>query len=211
MIDAASAIRVLLADDHAIVRNGVAQILNEERGISVVAEAADGAEAVELFARIRPDVAVVDLRMPKLEGVQVVEQIRERFPDAAIVILTTYDTDNDIERALRAGAKAFLVKDVSPQDLVACVRAVYAGRTWVSPKVAAKLVARVTNVRITRRELAVLRLLAAGNSNREIGDALGISDGTVKIHVTHLFAKLDVTSRTEAINTALRRGLVRID
>jgi len=211
MIEADSSIRVLLADDHAIVRNGVAQILNEERGIGVVGEAADGAEAVELFARIRPDVALVDLRMPKLEGVQVVEQIRERFPDAAIVILTTYDTDNDIERALRAGAKAYLVKDVSPQDLVACVRAVHAGRTWVSPKVAAKLVARVTNVRITRRELAVLRLLAAGNSNREIGDALGISDGTVKIHVTHLFAKLDVTSRTEAINTALRRGLVRID
>jgi len=211
MIEAAGSIRVLLADDHAIVRSGVAQILNEERGISVIAEAADGAEAVDLFARVRPDVALVDLRMPKLEGVQVVEQIRERFPDAAIVILTTYDTDNDIERALRAGAKAFLVKDVSPQDLVACVRAVYAGQTWVSPKVAAKLVAHVTIVRLPRRELAVLRLLAAGNSNREIGDSLGISDGTVKIHLTHLFAKLDVTSRTEAIATALRRGLVQIE
>jgi DNA-binding NarL/FixJ family response regulator len=211
MIEAASPIRVLLADDHAIVRNGVAQILNEEQGITVVAQAADGAEAVELFARDRPDVALVDLRMPKLEGVQVVEQIRARFADAAIVILTTYDTDNDIEHALRAGAKAFLVKDVAPRDLVACVRAVHAGRTWVSPRVAAKLVAHVTNVHLTRRELAVLRLLAAGNSNREIGDALGISDGTVKIHVTHLFAKLDVTSRTEAIATALRRGLVRID
>jgi len=211
MVEPAGSIRVLLADDHAIVRNGVAQILNEERGMSVVAEAADGAEAIDLFARIRPDVALVDLRMPKMEGVQVVEQIRERFPDAAIVILTTYDTDNDIERALRAGAKAFLVKDVSPQDLVACVRAVHAGRTWVPPTVAAKLVAHVTNVRLTRRELAVLRLLAAGNSNRAIGDALGISDGTVKIHVTHLFAKLDVKNRTEAIATALRRGLVRID
>jgi two-component system, NarL family, response regulator len=211
MSESTGSIRILLADDHAIVRNGVAQILNEERGMSVVAQAADGAEAVELFALHRPDVALVDLRMPKLEGVQVVEKIRDAFPDAAVVILTTYDTDNDIERALRAGAKAFLVKDVSPQELVACVRAVYAGRTWVSPKVAAKLVTHVTNVRITQRELAVLRLLAAGNSNREIGDALGISDGTVKIHVTHLFAKLDVTSRTEAINTALRRGLVRID
>ncbi len=211
MIEAESSIRVLLADDHAIVRNGVAQILNEERGMTVVAQAADGAEAVELYARIRPDVALIDLRMPKLEGVQVVEQIRHCFSDAAIVILTTYDTDNDIEHALRAGAKAFLVKDVSPQDLVACVRAVHAGRTWVSQRVAAKLVAHVTNVRITRRELAVLRLLAAGNSNREIGDALGISDGTVKIHLTHLFAKLDVTSRTEAIATALRRGLVRIE
>lgn len=211
MTECAGSIRILLADDHAIVRNGVAQILNEERGIDVVAQATDGGEAVELYALHRPDVALIDLRMPKLEGAQVVEQIRERFPDASIVILTTYDTDNDIERALRAGAKAYLVKDVSPQELVACVRAVHAGRTWVSPRVAAKLVAHVTNVRITRRELAVLRLLAAGNSNREIGDTLGISDGTVKIHVTHLFAKLDVTSRTEAIATALRRGLVRID
>jgi DNA-binding NarL/FixJ family response regulator len=211
MIEFAGSIRILLADDHAIVRNGVAQILNEERGIIVVAQAADGAEAVELYALHRPDVALLDLRMPKLEGPQVVEQIRERFPNAAIIMLTTYDTDNDIERALRAGAKAFLVKDVSPEELVACVRAVHAGRTWVSPRVAAKLVAHVTNVRITRRELAVLRLLAAGNSNKEIGEALGITDGTVKIHVTHLFAKLDVTSRTEAINTALRRGLVRID
>jgi DNA-binding NarL/FixJ family response regulator len=211
MAERGGPIRVLLADDHAIVRNGVAQILTEEGGISVVAQAADGAEAVELFARERPDVALIDLRMPKLEGVQVVEQIKEKFPDAAVVILTTYDTDNDIERALRAGAKAYLVKDVSPQELVSCVRAVHAGRTWVSPRVAAKLVAHMTNVNLTRRELAVLRLLAAGNSNREIGDALGISDGTVKIHVTHLFAKLDVTSRTEAIATALRRGLVRID
>ena len=211
MTESAGSIRILLADDHAIIRSGVAQILNEEDGMTVVAQAADGAEAVELYALHRPDVALVDLRMPKLEGAQVVEQIRERFPDASIVILTTYDTDNDIERALRAGAKAYLVKDVSPQELVACVRAVHAGRTWVSPRVAARLVAHVTNVRITRRELAVLRLLAAGNSNREIGDALGISDGTVKIHVTHLYAKLDVSTRAEAITTALRRGLVRID
>src|SRR5471032_1929547 len=211
MIEPAVSIRVLLADDHAIVRSGVAQILNEERGMSVVAQAADGAEAVELFSLHRPDVALLDLRMPKLEGVQVVEQIRERFRDAAIIMLTTYDTDNDIERALRAGAKAYLVKDVSPQELVSCVRAVHAGRTWVSPRIAAKMVAHVTNVRITRRELSVLRLLAVGNSNREIGDALGISEGTVKIHVTHLYAKLEVTSRAEAINTALRRGLVRID
>jgi two-component system NarL family response regulator len=211
MTDPSASIRVMLADDHAIVRNGVAQILNEEEGICVVAEAADGIEAVELFSSILPDIALIDLRMPKLEGVQVVERIRERFADAAIVILTTYDTDNDIERALRAGAKAFLVKDVSPQDLIACVRAVHSGQTWVSPKVAAKLVAHVANVRLTRRELAVLRLLAAGHSNREIGEMLGITDGTVKIHLTHLFAKLDVTSRTEAIATALRRGLVRID
>jgi len=211
MTESTGSIGILLADDHAIVRSGVAQILNAEPGMRVVAQAADGKEAVDLFTLHRPDVALIDLRMPKLEGVQVVEQIREQFPDAVIVILTTYDTDNDIERALRAGAKAYLVKDVSAQDLVACVRAVHAGRTWVSPDVAAKLVARVTNVRPTERELAVLRLLADGKSNREIGEALGISDGTVKIHVTHLLAKLGVTSRAEAIATAVRRGLVRID
>ena len=211
MTESTGSIGILLADDHAIVRSGVAQILNAEHGMRVVAQAADGKEAVDLFTLHRPDVALIDLRMPKLEGVQVVEQIRQHFPDAVIVILTTYDTDNDIERALRAGAKAYLVKDVSAQELVACVRAVHAGRTWVSPDVAAKLVARVTNVRPTERELAVLRLLAVGKSNREIGEALGISDGTVKIHVTHLLAKLGVTSRAEAIATAVRRGLVRID
>jgi len=211
MTESTGSIGILLADDHAIVRSGVAQILNAEHGMRVVAQAADGKEAVDLFTLHRPDVALIDLRMPKLEGVQVVEQIRQHFPDAVIVILTTYDTDNDIERALRAGAKAYLVKDVSAQELVACVRAVHAGRTWVSPDVAAKLVARVTNVRPTERELAVLRLLADGKSNREIGEALGISDGTVKIHVTHLLAKLGVTSRAEAIATAVRRGLVRID
>jgi DNA-binding NarL/FixJ family response regulator len=211
MTESTGSIGILLADDHAIVRSGVAQILNAEHGMRVVAQAADGKEAVDLFTLHRPDVALIDLRMPKLEGVQVVEQIRQHFPDAVIVILTTYDTDNDIERALRAGAKAYLVKDVSAQELVACVRAVHAGRTWVSPDVAAKLVARVTNVRPTDRELAVLRLLADGKSNREIGEALGISDGTVKIHVTHLLAKLGVTSRAEAIATAVRRGLVRID
>jgi DNA-binding NarL/FixJ family response regulator len=205
------AIRILLADDHAIARNGVAQILSEERGITVVEQARDGAEAVELFVRSRPDVALIDLRMPKLEGVQVVEQIRERFPDATIVVLTTYDTDTDVERALRAGAKAYLVKDVSPQELVACIRAVHAGRTWVSPGIAAKLVAGVAHVRLTARELGVLRQLAAGKSNKEIASALGISDGTVKIHVTHVLSKLDVTSRAEAIATAVRRGLVRID
>jgi len=211
MTEADRPIRVLLADDHAIVRNGVAQILNEARGICVVAQAEDGEEAVEKFASHRPDVALIDLRMPKIEGPHVVERIRGQFPGAVVVILTTYDTDHDIELALRAGAKAYLVKDVSPQELVNCVRAVHAGRAWVSPSVAAKLVAHMTNVRLTARELAVLRLLAAGKSNREIADALRISDGTVKIHVTHLFTKLDVKSRTEAIAIATRRGLVRME
>jgi two-component system, NarL family, response regulator len=204
-------IRVLLADDHAIVRSGVAEILNHQPGITVAAQAADGAEAVDLYRRHHPDVALVDLRMPALDGVHVVEQIRAEFPDAVIVILTTYDTDDDIERALRAGAKAYLLKDVAPGDLVACVRAVRAGRRWVSPAIAAKLADRLTRVQLTPREMDVLRLLAEGRANREIAAALFVSEGTVKIHITHLYEKLGVTSRTTAISTAVRRGLVRMD
>jgi two-component system, NarL family, response regulator len=203
-------IRVLLADDHAIVRSGVAQILNEQVGMQVVAEASDGGQAIDLYRRERPDVALIDLRMPVVEGAQVVERVRREFPDAVLIILTTYDTDDDIECALRAGAKAYLLKDVSPHDLVACVRAVHAGRTWVSPTIASKLAERMTRVQLTPREMSVLKLLAAGKANREIGEALSISEGTVKIHVTHLFEKLSVTSRTEAIATAMRRGLVRL-
>jgi two-component system, NarL family, response regulator len=204
-------IRVLLADDHTIVRNGVAQILNGQPDIQVVAEAADGVQAVTFYRETRPDVALVDLRMPLLEGAEVVERVRHEFPDAVIVILTTYDSDDDIDRALRAGAKAYLLKDVSPLDLVACVRSVHAGGTWVSPTVASKLVERMTRVQITPREMAVLRLLAAGKSNREIGGALSISEATVKIHLTHLFEKLGASSRTDAVAKAVQRGLVRFE
>jgi DNA-binding NarL/FixJ family response regulator len=202
-------IRVLLADDHTIVRSGVSRILSDQPDIEVVAQAADGESAVTLYRRERPDVSLVDLRMPALDGVQVVEQIRRDFPDAVLVVLTTFDTDDDIDRALTAGAKAYLLKDVSPTDLVACVRTVHQGGTWVSPAVASKLVARMTRVQLTLRELGVLRLVAAGKSNREIGESLNISEGTVKIHLTHLFDKLGAASRTEAVARAVARGLIR--
>jgi DNA-binding NarL/FixJ family response regulator len=202
-------IRVLLADDHAIVRGGVAQILNDQPDIAVVAEAPDGEAAVSLFRRERPDVALIDLRMPILDGVQVVEHIRREFPDAALVVLTTFDTDDDIHRALVAGARAYLLKDVSPTDLVACIRAVHQGGTWVSPAVASRLVDRITRLQLTAREMAVLRLAASGKSNREISVTLSISEGTVKIHMGHLFEKLGATSRTEAVAKAAQRGLIR--
>jgi DNA-binding NarL/FixJ family response regulator len=204
-------IRVLLADDHTIVRGGVAQVLNQQQGIAVVAEAVDGAQAIELYLRHRPDVALVDLRMPGLEGVEVVERIRATVADAVIVMLTAFDAEDDIDRSFRAGAKAYLLKDIAPQDLVACVRAVHAGRAWVSSAVAAKLAARMTRrVHLTPREMAVLRLLASGKSNREIAVALSITLGTVKVHLVHLFEKLNVATRTEAIATGVRRGLVRL-
>jgi two-component system, NarL family, response regulator len=202
-------IRVLVADDHTIVRGGVSQILNEQPDIQVVAEAADGTSAVELYRRQRPDVSLVDLRMPGLDGVQVVEQVRRESADAVLIVLTTFDTDDDIDRALTAGAKAYLLKDVSPSELVSCVRTVHQGGTWVSPAVASKLVARMTRVQLTLREMAVLRLVAAGKPNREIGDTLNISEGTVKIHLSHLFEKLGATSRTDAVAKAVERGLIR--
>jgi two-component system, NarL family, response regulator len=191
-------IRVLLADDHAIVRNGVAQILNEQPDIQVVAEAADGESAIALYRQEHPDVALLDLRMPKIEGTQVVEQIRREFPEAMLVVLTTFDTDDDIDRALLAGAKGYLLKDVVPGDLVACVRTVHSGGTWVSPIVASKLVGRMTRVQVTPQEMRVLRQVAEGKSNREIGETLFISEATVKVHVRRVLQKLGVRSRTEA-------------
>jgi DNA-binding NarL/FixJ family response regulator len=148
--------------------------------------------------------------MPALDGAGVVEQVRARYPDARLVILTTYDADDDVERALRAGAKAYLLKDVDPQELVACVRAVHAGRSWVSPAIAAKLAERLTRVELTPREMGVLRELVTGKSNKEIAAALGIVEGTVKLHVTRLYEKLGVSNRTEALAVAVRRGLVRL-
>jgi two-component system NarL family response regulator len=202
-------IRVLVVDDHTIVRGGISKIINEQPDIQVVAEAADGKSAVELFRRQRPDVSLVDLRMPGLDGVQVVEQVRRAFADAVLIMLTTFGTDDDIGRALAAGAKAYLLKDVSPSELVSCVRTVHQGGTWVSPAVASKLVARMTRVQLTLREMAALRLVAGGKPNREIGEALNISEGTVKIHLSHLFEKLGATSRTDAVAKAVERGLIR--
>jgi two-component system NarL family response regulator len=189
--------------------SGVAQILNDQLDITVVAEEADGEAAVALYRRERPDVMLVDLRMPGLDGAQVVERIRREFSDAVPVVLTTYETDDDIDRALLAGAKGYLLKDVTPADLIACVRTGHQGGTWVLPVVASRLVARMTRVHLTPREMGMLRLVAAGKANREIGEALNISEATVKIHLSHLFEKLGATSRTEAVAKAAGRGLIR--
>lgn len=202
--------RILIADDHALMRNGVANLLNQESDLEVVAEAPDGQSAVELYDLHRPDVALIDLRMPRLEGVEVVRQIRAAHPEARLIILTTYDTDEDIDRALKAGAQAYLLKDVSADGLLACIRDVLRGQTHVAPSVAARLAERGARVQLTPRELAVLRELADGRANKEIASSLGISEGTVKVHLAHLFDKLGVSSRTEAIGVAVRRGLVRL-
>ena len=203
--------RVLVVDDHALLRTGVANIINQEPDLHVVAEAANGVEAIAAFEQHRPDVTLLDLRMPVMEGVEAVRHIRERDPQAKVIVLTTYDADEDISRALRAGAKAYILKDIAAAALVACIHDVLAGKTYLAPAAAAKLAEGVARVQLTPRELATLRLMADGKSNKEIASALDISERTVKTHLGHLFEKLSVTSRTEAIKVATRRGLVRLD
>ena len=202
---------VLVVDDHALFRTGVANIINQEPDLEVVAEAGDGLEAVDAFERHHPQITLLDLRMPRLEGVEAVRRIREHDPHARVIVLTTYDTDDEISRALKAGAKAYVLKDISADDLLGCIRDVLAGKTYIAPAAAAKLAEGVTRVQLTPREMAALKLMADGKANKEIAAALDISERTVKTHLGHLFEKLGVTSRTEAIKVATRRGLVRLE
>jgi two-component system NarL family response regulator len=202
---------VMLVDDHALLRTGVANIINQEPDLRVVAEAGNGVEAIEEYARHRPDVTLLDLRMPVMEGVEVVRRIRERDPAARVIVLTTYDTDDEISRALKAGAKAYVLKDISADDLIGCIRDVLAGKTYIAPAAAAKLAEGVSRVQLTPREMAALKLVADGKANKEIATALDISERTVKTHLAHLSEKLGATSRTEAVKVATRRGLVRLE
>ena len=202
---------VLVVDDHALLRTGVANIINQEPDLRVVGEAGNGLEALEAYERHRPDVTLLDLRMPLMEGVEAIRRIRDRDPRARVIVLTTYDTDEEITRALKAGAKAYVLKDIPADELVRCIRDVLAGKTYLAPAAAAKLAEGVTRVRLTPREMSALQLMADGKANKEIAAALDISERTVKTHLGHLFEKLGVTSRTEAVRVASRRGLVRLE
>ncbi|HVY04760.1 MAG TPA: response regulator transcription factor [Burkholderiales bacterium] len=202
-------IRVLVAEDQSLVRRGLVAIVNMEDGASVIGEAGDGAEAVAMWRKLRPDVVLMDLRMPQLDGLEAIRMIHAEDPRAAIVILTTYDHDEDVYAGLRAGARAYLLKDVQPEELFQCIRAVHRGETYMQSKIAAKLALRVQEEALTDREVQILGLLAAGKSNKAIAQSLAISESTVKSHLKSLFTKLDATSRAEAISLAARRGLVR--
>lgn len=206
-----NAIRTVIADDHPVVRAGIASILADHPDLTVVGEAGTGRELVGLYAREHPDVALVDLRMPDTDGVEAIDQIRARFPDARLVVLTTFDGDEDIYRALRAGAKAYLLKDAPRDELLACVRAVHRGEPCLNPAIAAKLAERLSGEPLTGRERDVLRLMVAGQSNKQIAAALFITEGTVKVHASRVFEKLGVSDRTQAATAALRRGIVRLN
>jgi len=202
----AEKIRVLIADDHTTVLAGLASIIGMQPDMLVVAEAVNGRQAVDLWQKHHPDVTLLDLRMPKLDGVGVIDEIRKEDTSARIIMLTTYDTDNDIYRAIKAGAKGYLLKDARREDLLECIRKVSRGETCMPQAIVEKLAAGMSSETLTGRELGVLTLLARGKSNKEIGANLFISETTVKGHLRNIFTKLNVLSRTEAITVANRRG-----
>ncbi|MBI3799565.1 MAG: response regulator transcription factor [Deltaproteobacteria bacterium] len=203
--------RILIADDHAVVRRGLVALIEDWKDMKLVGEASNGTEAVGLYRRLRPDVTLLDLRMPEMDGVAAITAICEQFPDARIIVLTIYDDDEDIYRAFQAGAAAYLLKDTTPEELLETVRAVHDGQTRIPAPITAKLTGRIRGPELTPREQEVLRLLVAGKSNKEMATTLSLSGNTVKIHLTHLFSKLSVSDRTQAVTIAFRRGLVRLE
>jgi DNA-binding NarL/FixJ family response regulator len=205
-----SVIRVLLVDDHAIVQQGLAAIIDQESDMTVIGQARDGIEAIELFRQQRPDVTLMDLRMPQMGGVEAIMAICAEFKTACIIVLTTYDGDEDIYRGLRAGSKGYLLKDCKPSELRTAIRTVHGGQQYIPPHVGAKLVERMNNPELTDRELEVLRLVAQGMSNLEIGAALNIAESTVKSNINRILSKLGAKDRTQATIIALKRGIASL-
>jgi DNA-binding NarL/FixJ family response regulator len=205
-----TAIRVMTVDDHPIFRDGLAALLSFYKDFELVAEAADGAQAVQLFRIHRPDVTLMDLSMPVMGGAQATETITSEFPDARIVALTTYEGDADIHRALRAGARGYLLKDALRNQIADAIRAVHRGGRVVPATVAQKLAEYTPRIELTERELEVLSLMAQGQSNKEIADSIGRTEATVKVHVLHILSKLSVDDRTAAVTVALKRGMIHL-
>ncbi|MFL5620981.1 MAG: response regulator [Gemmatimonadaceae bacterium] len=203
-------IRVLSADDHPVVRNGIAAMIANESDIVVIAEARDGAEAVALFEAHTPDVVLMDLRMPTMDGVAAIRAIRALDPNARVVALTTFDGDTDIHRALSAGACAYLLKDALVGELVGAIRSAAAGRRLIPPTVASRLAEFTPRVELTARELEVLQLVADGLRNKEIARVIGRSTETVKVHLQGILQKLGARDRTQAVTLALQRGIIRL-
>jgi len=204
-------IRVMFVDDHPMLRAGLAATLLAEEDMEIAGEASDGAEAVQMYRRDRPDIVLMDLRLPKLGGVEAIRAIREADPKARVIVLTTYDGEEDIYRALDAGARAYLLKDMLRKELIDAIRAVYSGQTYLSPAVASRLASRVRREELSARELEILGLVARGGSNKEVAARLGLAEGTVRIHLSNVFEKLGVHDRTEAAMEALKRGILHLD
>jgi DNA-binding NarL/FixJ family response regulator len=209
-IDDSPAIRVLSADDHPLVREGIAAIINSQPDMALVSQASNGTEAVQKHREHRPDVTLMDLRLPDLSGIDAMIAIRTEFPDARVVILTTFEGDAEIQRALREGARGYLLKSTPPNELVQAIRQVHAGKKRVPPDVAAQLAEHMGLESLTVREIEVLQEVGGGNRNRDIAKRLFISEETVKVHIKHIMEKLGANDRTQAIAIAVRRGIVQL-
>jgi two-component system NarL family response regulator len=210
MISQSTTIRVLIVDDHSIVRQGLATIINRDPEMTVIAQAQDGQQAIACFGEHQPDVTLMDLRMPQMGGVEAITAICAQFKPARIIVLTTYDGDEDIYRGLQAGAKGYLLKDAKANELLNAIRMVNRGQQYIPPEVGAKLVQRMSNPELSERELEVLRLMAQGMSNSDIATALTIGESTVKSHVNRILSKLGVSDRTQAVIIAVKRGIVSL-
>jgi len=212
------AIRILIADDHPIVRQGLATVLNQEDDLEVVGLAENGVRAVSLARELRPDVILMDLQMPEMDGVEAIQRIKEEAEDIGIIILTTYDTDDYIFRGIEAGARAYLLKDSPPEEVLKAIRAVHKGESLIQPRVASRLLDRFSQLArapdpgevLSPREVEVLQLMAKSTVNKEIAAELLIGESTVKTHIIHIFNKLGVRGRTEAVTEAARRGIIRL-
>jgi DNA-binding NarL/FixJ family response regulator len=203
-------IRILTVDDHALLREGIAALVNGESDMKLVAEASTGQEAIEQFRLLRPDVTLMDLQMPGLSGIEAIIAIRSEFPNAQIIVLTTYTGDAQVSRALRAGARGYISKGHVRKELLETIRAVHAGKKRIAPEAAAALADHVADDGLTSREIDVLRLIASGNANKLIADQLSISEETVKFHVTNILSKLGANDRTHAVTIGLKRGIIEL-
>jgi DNA-binding NarL/FixJ family response regulator len=203
-------IRLLTVDDHPLMREGIAAVVASQPDLRLVAEAGSGGEALVSFREHRPDVTLMDLRLPDMSGIDALSAIRAEFPDARVVILTTFEGDVEIQRALQAGARGYLLKSMPPREMVEAIRQVHAGRKRIPPQVAAHIAEHMGEERLTAREIEVLQRLAGGNRNKDIADQLFISEETVKVHVKHLMDKLGASDRTQAVAIALRRGIIQL-
>lgn len=203
-------IRILTVDDHPILRKGIASLVNAEADMKLIAEASGGREAVELYRLHRPDVTLMDLQMPEMDGADAIREIQSEFQDARIIVLTTYSGDAQILKALRAGARAYLLKGHVHRELLETIRAVHAGQKRIPPDIAAELADHATDDALSPREIDVLRLIAAGNSNKLIADRLSIGEATVKSHVANILSKLGANDRAHAVTIGLKRGMIEL-
>lgn len=204
-------IRILTVDDHPLLRKGIAALVNAESDLKLVAEASNGKEAIEAFRSSQPDVTLMDLQMPDMDGLEAIHVIRREFPEARIIVLTTYSGDMQVLRALKAGARGYILKGHVHKELLDTIRAVHAGKKRIPPEIAAELADHATDDPLTEREIDVVRLIAAGNSNKQIADQLSIGEATVKSHVTNILSKLGANDRAHAVTIGLKRGIIELD